>query len=66
MAIIHNKVDQGTEEWFAVRKGKITGSILPKLISFDKEEGFAIKKGRSKGSVSKEIETILWGYLADH
>ena len=36
MAIIHEKVEQGTTEWFEVRKGKITGSILPKLISFDR------------------------------
>lgn len=30
---IYESLEQGTEEWLEVRKGKITGSMLPKLIS---------------------------------
>jgi exodeoxyribonuclease (lambda-induced) len=30
---IYRDIEQGTSEWFELRKGKITGSVLPKLIS---------------------------------
>lgn len=48
--IVHNKLEQGSIEWFEMRKGKITGSILKNMVHSEKMT-LKIAKGKEKNPV---------------
>lgn len=49
---IHAEMQQGTQEWFEIRCGKITGSIAKYFI---KQDTLAIKTGRKKDEISQTV-----------
>jgi len=48
--IVHSKLEQGSNEWFEMRKGKITGSILKNMVHSEKMT-LKIAKGKEKNPV---------------
>lgn len=65
---IHDKVEQRTQEWFELRKGKITGSILKDMISQDTLQIKKFKTGAKKnmvidGAMSCILKIIAQRYI---
>jgi len=48
--IVHSKLEQGSNEWFEMRKGKVTGSILKNMVHSEKMT-LKIAKGKEKNPV---------------
>ena len=49
---IYKEMQQGTQEWFEVRCGKITGSIAKNFI---KQDELTVKTGRKKNEISQKV-----------
>lgn len=49
---IYEEIQQGTQEWFEIRCGKITGSIAKNFI---KQDELTIKTGRKKYEISQAV-----------